>query len=380
VGARLALLYVAVFVQIGVAVPFWPLWLKSQGLDEVQIGWLLACGQWGRVVVNPAIAHHADRRGALRGALLATCGAAALLFVPFFWVRGFPALLVTFVLFQCTWSAVVPLLDALALHAQRERGLDYGRVRVFGSLAFAGAALAAGVAVERWGAGVTPYVLLATVAASGIAALAAPALGGAPVSERPRLPVAELARHRGFLLMVAGAALISASHAVYYGFATLRWQAAGWDEDTIGLLWTTGVATESVLFLGGRRLVARLGPIRLVLAGAVASVARWTLLGAAVPPALTFAAQALHGLTFAATHWGVMLYLREAVPAAIVTSAQSVYAAVAGGLVLGCATLAAGPLVRAWGDGAYHVMTVLAAVGAGAAWAARAQREPRRAA
>ena len=39
---RLALFYAAVFVAVGIHVPFWPLWLKDRGLSATEIGLLVA--------------------------------------------------------------------------------------------------------------------------------------------------------------------------------------------------------------------------------------------------------------------------------------------------------------------------------------------------
>ena len=42
---RLALFYAAVFLVVGVLMPFWPLWLKeTQGMSAEEIGLLLGAG------------------------------------------------------------------------------------------------------------------------------------------------------------------------------------------------------------------------------------------------------------------------------------------------------------------------------------------------
>ena len=45
----------------------------------------------------------------------------------------------------------------------------------------------------------------------------------------------------------AAGALIQSSHAVYYAFGTIHWQAAGHSEAVIGWLWAEGVIAETVL-------------------------------------------------------------------------------------------------------------------------------------
>ena len=56
---RIALFYAAVFLVIGVHVPFWPVWLKSRGLGPAEIGLILSISTWIRALA-PAhgSAHH----------------------------------------------------------------------------------------------------------------------------------------------------------------------------------------------------------------------------------------------------------------------------------------------------------------------------------
>ena len=42
VPIRIALFYAAIFLVVGVAVPFWPVWLKSRGLGAAEIGLIMS--------------------------------------------------------------------------------------------------------------------------------------------------------------------------------------------------------------------------------------------------------------------------------------------------------------------------------------------------
>src|SRR5712672_1979638 len=75
---RLAIFYAALFVALGVQLQFLPVWLAAKGLDAGAIGLTLAIPQIVRVVTIPLATRSADRRDALRGALVVTVAAAAL--------------------------------------------------------------------------------------------------------------------------------------------------------------------------------------------------------------------------------------------------------------------------------------------------------------
>ena len=90
---------------------------------------------------------------------------------------------------------------------------------------------------------------------------------------RPHLPPASCGAIEAFSRSPLAAGLIQASHALYYGFATLDWQAAGLDGVTIGALWALGVIAEIALFAVADRL--RVGPAILLSIGAAGAVLRW---------------------------------------------------------------------------------------------------------
>lgn len=376
---RLALFYAAVFGFLGVTLPYWPVWLADKGLDPVEIAVLLAVATWIRVAAPPLVAHGVDRRGERRRAMTLLAAAAFAAHLLFLAAEGFAALLAVSALAAVAFTPLIPMIEDMAVLAARDRRVDYGRVRLWGSLAFIVGAVGGGRALA--GAG-PPVVLALALAALACAALAAPALPDLrPPPSRHRLPAAALLARPAMWVFLLAASLVQASHAVYYGFSTLAWRAAGIDDRAIGLLWAEGVAAEIALFAFGGRLAARLGPAALLAIGGGAGAVRWSVL--ALEPGLwaLAAVQALHALTFGAAHLGAMLFVARAVAPEHSASAQALYAGAAMGLATGGATVLGGALFDGFGAGAYWAMTALAACGGGFALALGAFRpdgSPRR--
>ena len=65
-ATRLALQYVAVFLVVGVHLPFWPVWLEAQGLSGAAIGVVLSVYAWIKLIANPLVTAVADRAGRRR--------------------------------------------------------------------------------------------------------------------------------------------------------------------------------------------------------------------------------------------------------------------------------------------------------------------------
>lgn len=376
-AARLGGFYAAAFLVVGIQLPFWPVWLAGHGLDAQQIAAVFAAAIWAKIIAIPALGALADRVGQRRVVMVALAAVACAAYAALWPVAGFWPLLALNLVAAVAQSALMPLGDSVTLAAVRERGLDYGRVRVWGSVSFIVAAIGGGavLALAPPAAGPDNQVLALVLAASMVllgACLAIPSAGRAAVPIRSRwAALAALAGDGRFWLLVVSAAALQARHQLYYGFGTLHWREVGFSDIVIGALWAEGVVAEIVLFWYSAPLVARLGPLGLMALGGVAGILRWSLMGVVPGLAAAAALQLLHAFTFGAAHLGAMHLMARSVPPGAAASAQSLYSALSAGLGSGLVMLAAGALYAAYGGQAYPFMALLSAVGLIGVWRLR---------
>jgi MFS transporter, PPP family, 3-phenylpropionic acid transporter len=362
VALRISLFYAALFLLIGVLMPFWPLWLEARGLSPIQIAILLAAGQWVKVASNPLIARLSDRHGETRKPLVVLSIGALASFALFAAADGFAQLLAVSILSAVCVSALFPLGDSLGARAAICQKLDYGRMRVWGSLAFIAASSGGGWLL----AGRSPELVVPMLLATG--ALTVGASWMLPSQTTPATHGSSgswtaLAARR-LLLPILAASLIQASHGVLYVFGSLHWHAAGYGKGTIGWLWAAAIAIEVVLFAAGGRLLRRHGPVVFLLIGALAGVLRWSLAAATTELWVLVIIQLLHAGTFAAAHLAIVDLIAREAPPGLANTVQGLYAA-AIGIAMGTVMLVAGPLYEAFGGGAFLAMTALSGVAAG---------------
>ncbi len=333
-----ALVFGAQFAAFGAMLPFLPAILAEGGLRASEVGLVLAAGSLVRLVAAPLSGRLADAVPDMRRLLAVASLLAAAAALGFGLAAGLALLLAVQVLHSIAAAPIVPLSDALAVAAVRRGGFDYARVRSVGSITFMLGALAAGLAAEWAGPRIATWILAAGLLLTAWAALRLPA---PPTREAAAAPSASLwapLAEPGFRWVLPLAALIQGSHAVYYGFSTLHWQAAGLSTGFIGLLWALGVLAEIALFVWGRPVVERLGVRGLVLLAAGAGALRWGVTAFTVEPAVLVVVNLLHGLTFGAMHLAAMRALMG-LPAGLSGRAQTLLAsavsASTGGLMWG---------------------------------------------
>jgi len=354
--------YAALFVALGVQLPFLPLWLAAKGLDAGAIGVALALPMVVRVFAIPLATRGADRHDALRTAILIAAAMAVLGYGVVGLAQGAVAITMALALASAFYTPIMPLADAYALRGLGGLKRAYGPVRLWGSAAFIVGSFGAGLLLDLIAA---RDLIWLVVAALTLTAAAAYALSPLPAREgslsATRVSSArELLRDRALVAAAAAASLIQASHAVYYGFSALDWQAAGLDGGAIGALWALAVVAEIALFAISGRLP--LAPTTLLMLGAAGAVVRWSAMAFDPPPALLVPLQCLHALSFGATHLGALGFVARAAPAELGATAQG-YLAVALGLVMAAAMGLSGVLYARCGSLAYGAMALAAAAG-----------------
>lgn len=361
---RLRLFYTSYFLVLGVMQPYWPLWFAYKGMDAAAIAWLSALPSLVRMVSVPAIGVLADRLGERKRVVLALNLLALLAYLGFIWSDSFWAILLVSLPYGAMWAGILPLGDNLAVTASYRDKLDFGRIRLWGSIAYICAAALAGWFLAGRSAGLVYWLLLGTSLMLAAGSFALPDIRTAPAARSGGpAPWRKLLGAPLFVLFLFGQGCAQASHAMYYVFGSLYWRGIGHSEAVIGILWGEGVAVEVVVFAFGARLLARVGPQGLLLIGAAAGLVRWTGLAFATEIWELSLLQALHGLTFGAAFLGAMHFMGRFVRPEASATAQAVYSAVSQGLGLGLGFIAIGPLYAAYAGHAYLAMTTLSAIG-----------------
>ncbi|WP_036766828.1 MFS transporter [Parvularcula oceani] len=369
-------IYAALFLFLGVQLPFLPGWLDARGFDAAAIGLLSGGALVLRLLLAPALAYRAesarDPRTPLRLVALGLFLSAILLLfdVPPS-VIAMDAILLLFL-----FGLAMPLIDAGVLRADRAGKLVYGRTRGIGSAAFIVANLAGGAVITAGGDGAVIVWLASTGLLLFLSTLMLPpAPQPAEGRERPNLKEAgRLFRSRSFLLMLFASGLCQGSHAVYYTFSELHWSALGYSSLLIGVLWTVGVLVEIVVLLRGRALLTRIDPAMLIALGCLGAVLRWPLTGLSPPLPVLFLLQVGHALTFTATYLGTIEFVGRAVPETYQSTAMTVISTLGIGAMTGGAAMLAGQIFEPEAPFlAYLGMGGMGAVGLGLALALRAR-------
>ncbi|CFR18142.1 3-phenylpropionate MFS transporter [Yersinia kristensenii] len=357
----LSLSYFTYFFSYGIFLPFWGIWLQGEGIPPETIGILLGAGLisrfLGSLIIAPSVKDPSHLVTAIRILALLTLAFA----VGFWFGNGWAWLMVIIAGFNLFFGPLVPLTDALAATWQKQITMDYGKVRLWGSLAFVIGSALTGKLVSVWGHPAILYSLLFGVSAMLLGALLKPSV----------MPQGEV-KHRNvaatdwkvllsepqvwrFLLCVT---LLQGAHAGYYSFSSIYWKEAGYSAATIGYLWSLGVVAEILVFAFSNVLFRRWTARSLLLLSAVSGIIRWSLMASTTELSWLILIQILHCGSFTVCHLAAMRFI-AARRGADVIRLQSVYSALAMGGGIAVMTIISGFLFEHYQGGVFWVMALI---------------------
>jgi PPP family 3-phenylpropionic acid transporter len=214
---------------------------------------------------------------------------------------AFVVLLVCNSAFSLFRVSMIGLTDVTAL----ESGVDYGRIRLFGSLGFLVVAVSSGHLLD-------PEALALTLPRT---------------VKRPPQPVLAdlrvLLGSRDFALFLGAVALWAASQNAYDFYFSLHLTDLGADAGVISWAWGLATAAEVLLLIGASRWVVRFGTVPLLLVAYGATVVRWVLLATVPSLGVLLALQPLHAVTFGLAWVATLEHVKRRAPAHVLATAQA---------------------------------------------------------
>lgn len=352
--------YACFFAGLGLFHPLFPLYLTSHGVAPDDALRILAIFPLAGIVSPPLVGLAADllraRAWLLRGAtLLCALAIGALAAAP-----GAVGLVAVTMFYAFLRAPITALADTVAYRTAEQTGGTYGQLRAFGSAGFMVAVLIGGALAEGLG---WPAVMLATGACYACGVVAAFLLPAPPTERRPRLLPAYVAllSRRELWLFLATIVVSQVANSAYDSCYSLHLVHLGHGERFVALAWSIGVAAEIVVLSFSRRLLALLGPERLMVAAFATASVRWLLISGATAPGAILGLQLLHGITFPLFWMPAVILAQRLAPRELSTAAQGLLSAAVGtGAVIGM-TLA-GPILRDAGSERLFTYSAIVAV------------------
>ncbi len=364
----LVLNYLGYFCAYGVFVPLIPVWLQAQSYSDENIALLLAFAYvfrfLGGIFFSSRIKDTAYLPTMLRHLALGSAIVILAMGLSALHWHSFILIFILFGLFSVLNGAGMPLQDSLASIWNQQIGLDYGRVRLTGSLGFVIGVVCFGGLINYLGNDAIIWVLGSLLILYTLVQLPVPTVlpkSTQVQTENSKISYRDLLRESNTLRLLIAVSLIQGSHGAYYAYSTIYWVSQGISIQTTSWLWGISVTAEVALFFFASRLFKNWNITALFVLSISAAIIRWLcfpLMTGFVELALL---QTFHALTYAVAHFATVRYI-SAQPDTHIAKLQALYNGLSSCIAVALLTALSGVLYTYAASYAFWGMAIIVAL------------------
>jgi len=322
--------YFLYFGVLGIYLPYFNLYLHQLDFSGTEIGIISALRSLCLVLFSVLWSLAADRYDARRAVYRLCLFAAAAIWPLYFGTDDFAGMAAVTLLYGIFFSPIISFMEAFTLEGLGAAKGTYGRIRLWGTVAFILSVTSLGPVIDRTGIRVILWLIFAGGLLQSVSALAIPRV--AVDRDSPFAGSARFLRKPETLGYLGAAFLMLVSHGTFYGFFSIHLEGLGFDGAFIGFTWALAPLSEILVMVYSDRIFRRFSVANVLRFAFGIAALRWLILFLTANPAVVLASQIFHAATYGAFHIAGLLYMDRMAPNRSKTLAQSVNGALTYGL------------------------------------------------
>ena len=322
--------YFLYFGVLGIFLPYFNLYCFHLQFSGFQIG-ILSALRTAMTVLFPLLWGALADRFRIRRPLYIFCSFVSTAIWAFYLVTAdFVLMLGITFLYGIFYAPLISFLEAFAMDTLGAEKRRYGRLRVWGSIAFIAAVVGVGSVADAYH---IRLILVFVLAGSLLQSFCA--LGIADPQNKKMVPAF---RDAAFLLtrpatvFLTGAFMMLVSHGAYYGFFSIHLETLGYGKTFIGIAWGLASLAEIGVMVFSDKIFIRFSLRQVLACSFFIAVVRWAALAFVRAPFFILLTQITHAATYGAFHVASILYVDRMAPEEAKTMGQAVNNAVSYGL------------------------------------------------
>lgn len=355
--------YFLYFGVMGIFLPYFNLYCYHLDFTGFQIGVLSAVRSVALVLAPLVWGALADRFQVRRPIYIFCNCASTVIWAFYLFTADFRAMFVITVFYGIFYSPIISFLEAFTMDVLGEEKKSYGRVRVWGSMAFISSVIVLGKIIDLFSINSILVLIFA-----GSLALASISFKIPDIRIQKKASFSLKARdllNRRVIVFLFCAFLMLVSHGTYYGFYSIHLENLGYGSTFIGISWALASISEIVIMINSNRIFRRFSIENVLVFSFVAAALRWFALFFATSPAEILLLQLLHAMTYGTFHVASILYIDSLAPDETKTLGQAVNNAVTYGLGLMVGFFLSGYLFESIGSFALFMISAFIALAGG---------------
>ncbi len=330
---KMSAMYLFLFLGLACTYPYLTLFLQYRGLNNTQIGLAYAILNIGSVLSQPIWGFMTDRYSNKRTVLIIMALLNAAFIINFIFADRLGYVLFCILLMALFQSSLIPITDAFCYDViERYKTLQYGKLRVMGSIGYAIGSLILGGVIKATGINTVfyAYIVLMLILAFNFYMIPAGNKGAAIAGGLRFGDTGEVFKNKRLIILLLTVMFGSIAMGSNGTYITVLIQKTGGDASQLGMMWFfLGLSQIPVMFWGAK-LIKRYGELNLYIVAMFLFAVRFFLNSICTTYTAVIVVQMLDSITFTVYFVAVLDYLNKVTSAKLKTLAMTLFAAANG--------------------------------------------------
>jgi PPP family 3-phenylpropionic acid transporter len=335
---RGAVFYLIIFLSTGAFFPFLNIYYRDLGFSGKQIGILAVFSPIISLVFAPPISALADRKHWRIRILQVAIGGQAIFIFLLQFPRNYLTMALILVGMAIISCPVMSFGDSLIARMATNNGLNYGGMRLWGSIGFAVSAAVFGTVWQRFS--LAPMFFVASLFMIPLLIIVSYLDEDLPLGTSERKPFAIIFQDTGLLILVIVSFLMGISNSLSMSFEGILVRYLGGGNNLVGWMAACAATSETTTMLLGQRIAARFKDAKTLILGLGLLCIAYTGYALVPNPGMLVPMAIFRGLGFGLFFSNIVRIVNQRAPEEWVTTAQTLRSVA----MFGIATLIAAPL------------------------------------
>lgn len=295
--------------------PFLAVYFKSRGLTYIQTGIAFSLVSLVSIIVQPLMGYIADKYlSKSKIVLINMFACSALIYLHIFANSFYSVALATIslIFFQ---GSIMSILDAYCYDiSDKVPEVDYGQIRLMGSIGFAVLSLILGGLIQNFDINISFFLY------SGLFIVSALILSGIGYKSsqhtvRPSsFDILEVLKNYKFILFVLSVMLLNVALQAHSNYVAMLIEATGGNVANLGFVWFASALSEIPAFFFGAKLLKKYGVLNIYIIALVLYIIRMLLSAYSTNYNVVIAIQFMQSITYPLYLFATMQYINVIVP------------------------------------------------------------------
>ena len=328
---KLKSLYVTQFGALACFFPFLTYYFQHRGLSYTEIGISYAIFSITGVITQPIWGFVTDKYLNKRTTIIVTTLLSSLIIYNFIFAESFYYIILSIILLLSFQSSIISVADAYSYEIiEHHKEIQYGKIRLMGSVGFAIMALFAGQLIKYFGINSTFY-LYSIIMLLGVMVVCSIDYKDKTNSKNINVfDITSLVKDKRFSIFMISIIFANIAMGSNSSYISLLIQETGGDVSQLGLLWFILAISELPAFFFGTKLLKKYGELNLFIMAMVLFTIRYFLDSICTSYIYVIIVQAMQGITFPLFLMASLQYLSSITPSKMKTSAMTFFGAACG--------------------------------------------------